>query len=265
MNSSALVKHPPPHVSVIVTTFNRVELLSETIDSILRQDYLDFEIIIVDNMSHDDTEKYIASLEDLRIRYFRNPNYGVVAVNRNYGIERAKGGLIAFCDDDDLWLPEKLREQVVYMERHPNVALCYTNAESFIGERVIEKQRIRRCIRNHHFFQLLRGNYIPNSSVLIRSQVFQSLGQLTTDPTLREDYEMWLRIAKYYSLAGLDASLIRYRIHPNNTAHNRAAETLRSIRTVKSIVKILDVSTLVVQINITFQFFKYCFYSIVRQ
>jgi len=265
MNNSVLFENTAPHVSVIVTTFNRVGLLSETIDSILRQTYVDFELIIVDNMSCDATEEYVTQLADLRIRYFKNPNNGVIAVNRNYGIEQAKGKFIAFCDDDDIWVADKLRQQVFLMDRQPDVALCYTNAESFIGERVIEKRRIHRNVRSNHFFQLLRGNYIPNSSVLIRAQVFHSLGLLTTDPTLREDYEMWLRIAKYYPLMGLDDSLIRYRIHPSNLAHNRAVETLRSIRTVKSILKLLDVSWLLGRLNIWFQFIKYFFYTIVKQ
>jgi glycosyltransferase involved in cell wall biosynthesis len=247
-----------------LTTFNREYLLSETVNSILKQTYTDFEIIIVDNMSDDATEEYVASLVDSRIHYFRNPNYGVIAVNRNYGIQKARGKFIAFCDDDDIWLADKLRQQVFLMERHPDVALCYTNAESFTGKKIIERRRIRRCIRRNYFFQLLRGNYIPNSSVLVRTKVFQSLGLFTTDATLREDYEMWLRIAKFYPLVGIDDSLIRYRIHPNNEASNRSAETLRSIRTVRSIVKLLDVSWLLVQPNLWFQFLKYYMYSIVK-
>jgi hypothetical protein len=75
---------------------------------------------------------------------------------------------------------------------------------------------------------------------------------------------MWLRIAKFYPLVGLDDSLIRYRIHPNNEAGNRTTETLRSIRTVRSIVKLLDVSWLLVQPNLCLQFLKYYIYSIVE-
>lgn len=264
VTSAPVVKSAIPSVSVIVTTSNRVELLSETVDSILAQSYTDFELIIVDNMSEDGTREYVIGLENPRINYFRNPNNGVIAVNRNFGIQQAQGRYIALCDDDDLWLPDKLKQQVTLMEIHPDVALCYSNAESFEGSRVIKRRRIRRCVRRNHFSQLLRGNYIPNSSVLIRTQVFKALGLLTTDPALREDYHMWLRIANEYQLVGLDESLIRYRIHPNNAARNRTTETLRSIRTVRSIIKLLDIPWLPVQPHIGFQFLKYCIYSILK-
>lgn len=251
-----------PCVSVIVTTFNRAGLLSKTIDSILAQTLTDFELIVVDNMSEDGTREYVASLAELRLRYFRNPNNGVIAVNRNYGIQLARGTYIAFCDDDDLWHADKLRLQVALMEQQPDVALCYTNAESFADEKVIEQKMIRRRVRRNHFFHLLRGNYIPNSSVLLRRRIFDERGLLTVDPALREDYEMWLRVARYYKLAGLDRSLIRYRIHLNNVAGNLAAETLRAIRTVRSVAKLLNISWLLMQPNIGFQFLKYVFYRV---
>jgi len=265
MMKSVDVGELSPSVSIIVTTFNRVNLLSETIDSILSQTYADFELIVVDNMSEDGTKEYIASLSDPRILYYRNGNNGIIAVNRNYGIEKARGGYIALCDDDDLWLCDKLRQQVDLMEHQPDVALCYTNAESFAGPKIIEHQRIRRSVRRNHFNELLRGNFIPNSSVLIRAKVFCKLGLLSTDPMLREDYQMWLRIARGYELAGLDESLIRYRIHLNNVANNRASETLRAIRTVKSIVRLLEVPWVLTQINIGLQYFKYVLYRVAKQ
>lgn len=265
MNSQVIIENATPCVSVIVITFNRVDILSETIDSILRQTYTDFELIVVDNMSDDATEEYVASLSDLRTRYFRNPNHGVIAVNRNYGIQQARGKFIAFCDDDDLWLADKLHQQITLLERNPDVALCYTNAESFVDDRVIESKRMCRCVRHNHFFQLLRGNFIPNSSALVRRQVFHELGLLTTDPLLREDYEMWLRIARQYRLAGIDASLIRYRLHPGNVAGDLAAETLRAIRTLESVAKSLDLSWLLVQSHVAYQLLKYFFYRISRR
>jgi len=254
-----------PTVSIIVTTFNRVHFLSETIESIMSQTYTDFELIIVDNMSEDETTKYVRGLSDPRVYYYRNANNGVIAVNRNFGIEQAKGKYIALCDDDDLWLPEKLQRQVFLLESKPDVALCYTNAESFSGNKVIKNKMIRRSVQRNYFFQLLRGNYIPNSSVLICTRVFQELGMLTENPALREDYHMWLRVAKNYELFGLDESLIRYRVHVSNVAGNRASETLRAICTVKSVVKLFEVSWFHVQVGIGFQYLKHIFYRIVKK
>lgn len=247
-------------VSVIVTTFNRVNLLRKTLDAILCQTLTDFELLVIDNMSEDGTREYVTGLADSRIHYFRNPNNGVIAVNRNYGIRNACGRFVAFCDDDDLWLPDKLERQVSLLDSYPDVALCYTHAEAFLGSTVVTTRMNRRNVRQRHFYQLLRGNFFPNSSVVIRRAVFEELGLLTEDATLREDYEMWLRIARRYRLMGVDDSLIRYRMHPGNAAGNRATETLRAIRTVRSVVNELKIPRFLLWTNIGFQCAKYLFY-----
>lgn len=260
MGHSSAMAGIAPCVSIIVTTYKRAQLLAETLGSILSQTFTDFELIVVDNMSEDGTKEYVTGLSDQRIRYFRNPNNGVIAVNRNYGIRQAKGKYIAFCDDDDIWRPDKLGRQVSLLEQNSKVALCYTQAESFMGDKVLAARMNRRSVFKNHFFQLLRGNFFPNSSVLIRSKIFQELGLLTEDPLLREDYEMWLRIARRYPLIGIEASLIRYRVHPSNVAGNRAAETLRAMRTVNSVVNKLSIPCYLVWPNIGFQLLKYFFY-----
>jgi glycosyltransferase involved in cell wall biosynthesis len=252
-----------PIVSIVITTNNRVNLLAETLCSILSQTFSSFELIIVDNMSEDGTREYIDSILDARIHYFRNINYGIIAINRNFGIRHAKGKYIAFCDDDDLWLPNKLTEQVSLMERQLAVALCYSNAESFIGTKILDLQRGRKVYRSH-FFELLRGNYIPNSSVMVRRSIFQELGLLNENPQLREDYEMWLRVANSYELMGIEASLIRYRIHSSNAAGNSAAETMRAIRTVKSVGNLLGIPFYFLWPNIAFQYLKYFIYIMAR-
>jgi len=251
-----------PSVSVIVTTYNRLNLLPETLGSILSQTFTDFELIIVDNMSMDGTLEYVTALTDSRIRYFRNPNNGVIAVNRNYGIQQALGKYIAFCDDDDLWMLEKLSRQVALLEKSPEVALCYTNAESFVGNKTILSKMIRRVVHKNHFWQLLRGNFIPNSSVLIRSNVFDELGLLSEDSLLREDYEMCLRIARNHSVLGIDESLIRYRVHVGNVAGNRVSETLRAIRTVKSVIGLLAIPWYLSIPNVAFQRLKCFIYKV---
>lgn len=251
-----------PSVSVIVTTYNRLNLLPETLSSILSQTFDDFELIIVDNMSTDGTSEYVASLTDPRIRYFRNPNHGVIAVNRNYGILQAVGQFIAFCDDDDLWMLDKLSKQVALLENTPKLALCYTNAESFVGKEMLSAKMIRRVVHHAHFWQLLRGNYIPNSSVLIRSNVFQEVGPLSESPLLREDYEMCLRIAYKHQIAGIDEPLIRYRVHIGNVAGNRVSETLRAIRTVKSVISLLSIPWYIAIPNVAFQHMKCFFYKL---
>lgn len=252
----------PPKVSVVVTTFNRVHLLKETLDSILGQTYTDLEVIVVDNCSSDGTAEYLRSVDDPRVRWYVNANNGVIAVNRNLGISKAQGVYVAFCDDDDLWLPDKLSFQMELMERSPVVVLSYTNASTFYDNRTLSNRMIRRRVDRHHFWQLLRGNYIPNSSVVVRRQVFLDIGEITDDRSLREDYEMWLRIARKYTIAGIDRPLICYRVHPNNVAGNKVAETMRAIRTLRSVASRLNLPAYLVQPNLAFQFMKYLAYRI---
>lgn len=262
MITSSISNSKRPSVSIVVITNNRLALLKETLASILSQTFTDFELIIVDNMSKDGTSDYVIGLSDPRVRYFRNSNYGIIAVNRNYGIQQACGKYIAFCDDDDLWLPEKLNLQVALLEKYLDVALCYTNAQSFIGDKIIAERMINRKVVRDHFYQLLRGNFIPNSSVLIRCNIFGTLGMLTENASLREDYEMCLRIASCSKLMGIDSPLIRYRIHSGNVAGNKSAETLRAIRTVRSIVDLINLPSYLVIPSIGFQYLKYLFYCI---
>ena len=99
-------------VSVIVTTFNRKLFLTEALNSILNQTFKDFELIIVDNYSDYDFIAHINSFKDKRIRAYQNENNGVIAVNRNFGLKKAKGEYLAFCDDDDIWFKEKLKRQM---------------------------------------------------------------------------------------------------------------------------------------------------------
>lgn len=250
----------PPRVSVIVTTYNRAGLLAETISSIFSQSYTDFELIVVDNCSSDDTKAYLDGVEDSRLRVFSNANNGVIAVNRNFGIARAQGTYIAFCDDDDLWESEKLRLQVNLLDARPEVALCYSNASTFCGNRILNSRMVGRRVRRNHFFSLLRGNFIPNSSVIVRRDVFESEGVLNTNPALREDYEMWIRIARTHELFGIDEPLIRYRVHPSNIAGNRAGETLRAMRTLRSVAGFLKLPAWLVLPNLGFHFLKYLAY-----
>jgi len=263
MDNESIVEKP--FVSIIVTTYNRTKFLAETLDSILSQTFTNFEVIVVDNMSTDGTKECFDSPVDRRIKYFRNANKGVIAVNRNFGIRKARGEYIAFCDDDDIWLPEKLDRQVRLLEQHPNVALCYTHASSFSGDTVLAARVSRRNPHNTNYSQLLRGGFFPHSSVLIRSSVFQEIGLLTENPLLREDYELWLRVSKLCRLIAINESLIRYRVHPSNVSNNLETETLRSIRTLYSVSKWQDVFKYPLVACICFQYIKYVYYLIAKR
>ncbi|MBU3585127.1 glycosyltransferase [Polynucleobacter sp. AM-26B4] len=251
-----------PLVSVVVTTFNRCEMLAQTINSILEQTFSDFELIVVDNMSEDGTCEYINGIKDGRIRFFRNHNHGVIAKNRNYGIRKAGGIYIAFCDDDDLWVKNKLDVQVAMMKNNQDYVMCYSQAESFLDHKTIKKTMIRRTVKKSHFISLLQGNFIPNSSVLIKRDIFQQLGYLNESSELREDYEMWLRVTRNFLIVGTKQVLIKYRIHGSNSAGSRVAETGRAIRTLRSLIHPLRIPVYLYLPNLLIQYLKLLFYKI---
>jgi len=201
-------------VSVIIPTYNREHFLKKTIESILKQTFKDFELIIVDNYSTDNTEKIIGSYDDKRIRYFKHQNNGIIAVNRNFAIKHAKGELIAFCDDDDLWLPEKLEQQVIAFEQDHELGLVCTNGFSF-DEKRIRKQFQKTKDHYITFNELLIDNTVACCSVMVRRKILDDIGVFDESRELltAEDYHLWLRIAKQHKVKYLGTPLVKYRVH----------------------------------------------------
>lgn len=202
-------------VSIIVPTYNRFQFLKETIDSILDQTFKDFELIIVDNYSVDNTEKVVKSYSDKRIKYFKNNNNGVIAVNRNFAIKKSKGEYIAFCDDDDLWYPTKLEKQIKEFEKDKKVALVCTNAVRFNKDGETGSIN-KKTDEDFSFEALLKNNSIFCSSVLVKKSVLKDVGYFDENPKILagEDYELWLRIAKKHKIKHIKEPLLKYRCHP---------------------------------------------------
>lgn len=204
-------------VSIVVLTFNRKKMLKETLDSILGQTFKDFELIVVDNCSVDGTDKFVKSYKDKRIRYFRNQNNGIIAVNLNYGISKAKGELIALCDDDDLWMPEKLDKQVAVLKHHADVALVATNGINFDenGNHGLYVTRKRKTPFMSQAEVLVR-NMIIQSSVLFRKSVLDEVGgpfNISPAYFTAEEFELWLRMLHSKKFYMLEEPLVKYRTH----------------------------------------------------
>jgi glycosyltransferase involved in cell wall biosynthesis len=189
-------------------------MLKQTLDSILKQTFKDFEVLVIDNYSTDDTEKVVKSFKDKRIKYFKNKNNGLLAVNRNYAIKHAKGKFIAICDDDDLWLPSKLEEELAEFEKNPDIGLVCTNGISF-NEKGEEQIMGSQKDQFFSFQYMMIDNPVMCSSAMIKKSVFDDVGILdeSRDIFTAEDYEMWLRVAKKYKIKYLGEPLVKYRIH----------------------------------------------------
>jgi len=195
-----------PLVSVIIPTYNRGWILQEAIDSVLDQDFSDFELIVVDDGSNDNTREILGAYRD-RITVLRQPNRGVSAA-RNRGINEAAGQLIAFLDSDDLWLPGKLSTQVGFFEDNADAVINQTQ-EIWIrnGQRVNPKKR-------HHKFsgmifeRSLALCLVSPSAVMIKKSLFEAVGGFDENLPACEDYDLWLRISCRYPVHLIDIALI---------------------------------------------------------
>lgn len=195
-----------PLVSVIIPTFNRGWILKEAIDSVLVQEFKDFELIVVDDGSTDNTQD-ILDLYKGDILAVRQENKGVSAA-RNTGLGLASGNLISFLDSDDLWLPKKLSEQVAFFCSNPDVLICQTE-ETWIrrGVRVNPKKRHKK-LSGMIFEPSLALCLVSPSAVMIRRSLLDQVGLFDEGLPACEDYDLWLRISCNYPVHLIDTPLI---------------------------------------------------------
>ena len=187
-------------VSVILPTFNHAKYLKTAIESVINQNYLSWELIIIDNNSVDETLEIINSYSDNRIKYCKIQNNGIIAASRNLGIQLSTGSWIAFIDSDDWWTNDKLSKSVKYINTE-KFDLIYHDL--YLVEKknqfTFKKLAFSRTL---HFpiYQdlLLNGNGILNSSVLVRKKILEEVGLLSCDinKITWEDYDCWLKISK---------------------------------------------------------------------
>ena len=195
-----------PTVSVIIPTHNRGWILKDAIDSVLAQDYTDYELIVVDDGSTDNTRQILDSYgRDIAV--VQQPNRGVSAA-RNRGIDASRGGLIAFLDSDDLWLPQKLSRQVDFFKTNPAALICQTE-ETWVrnGVRVNPKRRHQK-LSGMIFEPSLALCLVSPSAVMIRKTLFEAVGRFDERLPACEDYDLWLRVSCRYPVFLIDEPLI---------------------------------------------------------
>lgn len=202
---------PQPLVSVVIPSFNRAETLGRAIDSVLRQTYERFELIVIDDGSTDHTEALLAREADPRLRYERQRQNGGVARARNRGVALARGEYIAFLDSDDAWAPRKLEAQLrVFAEASSSLGVVYGGVEVWgkAGRRSVD----RPCARGYVYPELLRRNVLFGgaSNALLRREVFEVVGGFDPSFPANEDHEFWLRVSQHFLVDYVDAPLSRY-------------------------------------------------------
>jgi glycosyltransferase involved in cell wall biosynthesis len=231
-------------VSIIIPTYNRAYCLRQTIDSIVAQTYRDWEAVIVDDGSTDDTRQMIADSfgHDPRIRYLYQINAGVSNA-RNTGIAQSSGNFVAFLDSDDIWQPWKLAAQMQCLHNHPEIGMVWTDMEAIDPQgSVIDPRHLRTMYSAYRYFQLdtlfetrervaniapsepsanlyvgdiypamIMGSLVHTSTVLMRRERLDQVGGFDESLTLSgEDYDFHLRTCKWGPVALLDIASIAY-------------------------------------------------------
>ena len=224
-----MVQHPI--VSVIITTYNRGYLIDKAINSVLNQTYQDYEIIIVDDGSTDNTKEVVKGFIDSRINYiFYADNLGVSAA-RNTGIKASQGEYIALLDSDDEWLPEKLEKQVVILQNESfevGVVCSWQFNINANGEYICRRHLPKKG--GNIYEDLLYTNPISAPTLLIRKECFEKVGLFDDLLNGQEDWDMWIRISKYYEFALIKIPLLKYRLHPNQISKNLEAKIITAKR-----------------------------------
>jgi glycosyltransferase involved in cell wall biosynthesis len=260
----------PGLVSVIIPTFNRAHLIAETLDSLLAQTFENFEAIVVDDGSRDDTRAVMARYADRRVQYFHKENGGLSSA-RNFGLARARGEFIAFLDSDDLWLPWKLAVQAEVFRRLPDVGMICSDMSTFETSGTVRDVRhLRAYYAAHRRVDITRicahrgtlGDLAPNIPEPLRTAAFYEgdifrqmyIGNLVHPPTAivrrsrlqrtggfepavtgggAEDYHFYFKITEQGPIAFIDAPTILYRVHQSQmSTTGRLLESRADLRVI---------------------------------
>lgn len=219
-----------PKVSVILPVYNCEKYLQYAIESILEQTFKDFEFIIINDGSTDQSREIIESYQklDSRIKVINQKNQGLTK-SLNKGISISKGDYIARMDADDISFPQRFEKQVAYLDSHPDVGLVgvwteyFSDEVPFIGHSrfVGDSSKILQYLISH-------GNCFVHSSVMFRRKIIEKVGAYDKRLTKSQDYELWLRIATVTKLAFIPEILHRHRITVDSVSEKNAFETAKN-------------------------------------
>jgi glycosyltransferase involved in cell wall biosynthesis len=211
-----------PKVSVVIPTYNRARFLRAAVRTVLDQTFQDFEIVIVDDASSDDTPAVVASLGDGRIKYIRHEQNRRIAGARNTGVSSSAGEYIAFLDDDDEWRPRKLEQQVQILDiSAPTVGAVYTAFAQVDVASGNVVGVITPVKRGHILHELGSRNWVGTAStVCVRRQCFEEVGLFDESVAFGEEYDMWIRIAHRFDFRYIDEVLVGYGLHARRLSRN---------------------------------------------
>jgi len=218
-NRRAVNEETEPIVSVVIPVYNHEEYIRESVESALGQDYDNLEVVVVDDGSTDATPEVLKTFGS-RIRCIRQGNQGTAAA-LNTGIQHARGSLIAWLSSDDLFLPGKIKRQLMELNKNPSLTLVYT--DSIVIDAHGRELKAARCTSTPSkdlALELLKRNFINGSSVLIRRDCFEQVGLFDESLPTDSDGDMWFRLLKNgHEFGHVPVPLVKYRWHSSNLSH----------------------------------------------
>ncbi|MBW2606227.1 MAG: glycosyltransferase family 2 protein [Deltaproteobacteria bacterium] len=214
-----------PEVSIILPTFNRVHYIERSIISLLKQVYQDFEIIVVDDGSTDQTAQLVSQIRDHRVQCVQHPQNRGANAARNTGVRLARGNYVAFQDSDDEWLPEKLAVQLSALKAAgEKVRVAFSSFWRINGEKKIlipkAGRRMQSCIKNWHK-DLLEGNLITTQALLVERDLLYEAGLFDETLPRFQDWELVLRLSKLTPFLYINQPLFRVYTSPDSISENK--------------------------------------------
>jgi len=208
-----------PVVSVIIPTYNQATFLSKAIESVINQTYINWELIVVNNYSSDNTEEIVKKYNDPRIRIINYRNYGIIAAPRNAGVSRAKGEYIAFLDSDDFWYIDKIAKSLCVLDGGAD--LVCSGEVWRKGEAELRRVSYGPSDKSDFRSLLFNGNCISTSAVVLKKSFFNNISGFSEKKefVLSEDYDLWIKLAKNgCKIEFIDSMLGEYIIHGANNS-----------------------------------------------
>jgi glycosyltransferase involved in cell wall biosynthesis len=230
-----------PLVSVVIATHDRLEFLRQALASVAAQTYQHFEVLVIDDASVNDPSLMVATFGE-RFRCIRQP-HGWASAARNRGISAAKGDLIAFLDDDDLWHPERIALTVAALQLRPECGWCICHGSYLLPDGTRHAAEPLSTAQRPLLDTLMRDNPILSPSVLIRRSLSEKSGGFVVDERVRfgEDWHFWTTCAALSPCAIVDADLVAVRRHPGNVSQQSSTGLLTQAQSMAYLTHLLCV------------------------
>lgn len=229
----------PPLISVVIPTYNRADILPDTLDSVWSQTYRPLEVLVVDDGSTDETQQVLKTWKsrreaaDFLVCLLSQANQGANAA-RNRGIREVRGECIAFLDSDDLWLPDKLRRQMALFEERPEVGAVYCGLRHRDLEtgQVVEASGLGYPSGSLLPQLLIQDVTAPTPCFVLRRACFDRAGLFDESLPARQDWDMWIRVAEHYPFGCVPEVLVEQREHSGERVRSNPQNELRASKAI---------------------------------